>query len=818
MDAESSHSAYVLRMTSPRSLLCGAALGLLLAVPCGAATAQEASVEWDPWMVLLPIHHPEGSAQVAPAHSPEEELKRMKPGGPGPDIARAHKGKGGHEVHWLPLEPGSGPSSSPTHGVIKFAEHFPAGIAPQGLTDNAAAYLYRSIRTDEAARVPVTLGSDDGCRVWFNGELVLDVNKPRGVNPRDDALELDLLPGVNHFFVKVVNGGGAWGYQMRAEEGLSPGERQALQPAINAAIDRGVEYLMATQQRDGSWGYHADPYRNGQTALSIYALLKSGVKPEHQVIRRGLSFLSQRPPHRTYSLACQLLALSSTNNPSDDEWIAQLVEELSDWQRGDFAYPMGEPDLSCTQYGALGYWIAAKHDVRVSKRAWTDLARSVLKYQNKDGGFCYRPGNATTGSMTVAGLTVIAVCRQYFGEDGFPKQWRKALDTAQEEGLRWLAENFSATENPAADDASRNRWKYYYLYGVERLAALLEVDSFGRHDWYWEGAQFLIGAQGEQGNWATAYGESEPNTAFALLFLNRATATVSGPGASSNQGRLYATDGPDSKVVLRAKGDTPLNLWLSELRPELVASHSRAGERGEGVYLEAVEYFADGVSIARIPADPTKPWASQPYAYQHSFPERGQYEVQLKLHFADVPGAEGGRPEPVTSPPLKVTINERLEDWMLDYTDDHRLNLAPGERKTVSASSSRGGGNEAAKAFDGHQSTSWICKADDSDPSVTVEFNKAVRIDRIVLSHAAGSEIYKGQFDLATKVEVNLGGKRDALVFDVNPDVNLKTTLMLPRKSKVSRLQVRVLERISGTKFKGCVGFTEVELRLGDEE
>ncbi|MCB9914887.1 MAG: hypothetical protein H6828_07010 [Planctomycetes bacterium] len=790
---------------------------MVLVAPAPAAASPADDVEWGPWQVLLPFEHPEGNT-ARPPHTPEDELRRLRVDGPGMDLAKAHLGKGGRELHWAPLVPGAPATREPDWPLVTFAEHFPDGLDPAGLSNNAAAYLYRTLRATEGVELPISLGSDDGVRVWLNGELIHEYNGGRGVVPTDDHLLLHLAAGENHLLVKVCNGGGAWGFQMLPDQPLDSAERAGLQPRINQAIDRGLVYLLQTQQRDGSWGYSANGYRNGQTSLSLYALLKSGVDVDHQAIRRGFAYLRGQPPRKTYALACQLLALSATNRPESKAWMAELLEELLDWQQGTFAYPDGERDLSCTQYGALGYWICMRNGLDVPKRAWTDLARGVLAYHNSDeGGFTYRPGGGSTGSMTVAGLTVIAVCREAFGDAGFPRQWKHELEAAEESGMRWLQDHFQVGANPT-QGGSEDRWKYYYLYGVERLCAILELDHLGAHDWYWKGAEHLVAVQGDEGQWGTPYGENEPNTAFALLFLDRATATVSGPGASRHQGKLYATDGDDALVVLRAKGDTPLSLWVSELRPKLRETCSRDGERGRGVYLEAVEYFADGVSFARLPADPTKPWNGESYATQHSFDVRGEHEVQVALHFADIPGAEGGRPESVRSPVLKVRADAKLEEWMVDYVDDRESNLVLGERYECRASSQRGDGESAEKAFDGWASTAWISAANDRDPSLTIEFKRAVRVDRIVLSHAVGIELHRNHFDRATKVEVLLGGKRDALVFDVDPDENLKTEIVLPRKTKLTELTIRVLERERGTKHGGCVGFSEVELRMGEEK
>lgn len=76
-----------------------------------------------------------------------------------------------------------------------------------------------------------------------------------------------------------------------------------------------------------------------------------------------------------------------------------------------------------------------------------------------------------------------------------------------------------------------------YLYGLERAGDLLGLRFFGKHDWYREGAEFLIGAQQAGGSWPgvakgapNAHGETELlRTCFALLFLKRATIPPSVP-------------------------------------------------------------------------------------------------------------------------------------------------------------------------------------------------------------------------------------------------------------------------------------------------
>lgn len=79
---------------------------------------------------------------------------------------------------------------------------------------------------------------------------------------------------------------------------------------------------------------------------------------------------------------------------------------------------------------------------------------------------------------------------------------------------------------------SARTFHYYWLYAVERLGMLLRLRHIGFHEWYREGAQWLVGAQEADGGWvnpAGSLGAPEPPlaaTCFALLFLRRATLPV----------------------------------------------------------------------------------------------------------------------------------------------------------------------------------------------------------------------------------------------------------------------------------------------------
>jgi hypothetical protein len=66
------------------------------------------------------------------------------------------------------------------------------------------------------------------------------------------------------------------------------------------------------------------------------------------------------------------------------------------------------------------------------------------------------------------------------------KDWR--TDPVVQSGLAWMDEYFSVSTNPQ----KYPQFHYYYLYALERVGMLTAGAMIGRHDWYREGANFLL--------------------------------------------------------------------------------------------------------------------------------------------------------------------------------------------------------------------------------------------------------------------------------------------------------------------------------------
>ncbi|MBM83674.1 MAG: hypothetical protein CMJ78_24205 [Planctomycetaceae bacterium] len=74
-----------------------------------------------------------------------------------------------------------------------------------GKTDGHSVYLYFRMISPRAQQALLAPGSDDGIRVWLNGELVHDLDVERGGLPLQDVVYLNLQAGNNDVLIRVRN-------------------------------------------------------------------------------------------------------------------------------------------------------------------------------------------------------------------------------------------------------------------------------------------------------------------------------------------------------------------------------------------------------------------------------------------------------------------------------------------------------------------------------------------------------------------------------------------------------------------------------------
>jgi CubicO group peptidase (beta-lactamase class C family) len=206
-----------------------------------AADAVYTSVEPDmhlkEWLVLGPIPATEGDA--APN---ADEARKM---GLEKDLLESAGGES-------KIEPESGKSLSARGDDYKWQLHESKNdtinlfdALKKG--DFVVGYAVATIESPDAQTRMVGLGSDDGVRVWLNGELIHDNPAPRALTVDDDVFSVKLKKGANRLLVKVLNERGDWQFAFRFVspdvlakrlfEAASEGDAELVEKLVSQGVD-----------------------------------------------------------------------------------------------------------------------------------------------------------------------------------------------------------------------------------------------------------------------------------------------------------------------------------------------------------------------------------------------------------------------------------------------------------------------------------------------------------------------------------------------------------------------------------------------------
>lgn len=293
---------------------------------------------------------------------------------------------------------------------------------------------------------------------------------------------------------------------------------------VNAAIDRGVAWLLERREKDGSWSSSSkSEFPMGVMALGGLALRKSGLERDDPVLLDLVARVETMPLAKTYGVALKAMFLRAMSGKLYNDRIAACADWLAEEQAPDglWGYPTGRSDLSNAQYALLAFKCAHEIGHRVERKAIERSWDWLLRGARPDGGFNYVPhGDAArdpaTGSMTVAALASLAICAELLPRDGGRGAKSEKVATA---AFAWIDRHFVVEMNPRSPQSH-----FYWLYGVERVGAFYARRELAGLDWYQEGAAFLLEQQERDSSWHGDF----VDTCFALLFLRRASLTGSG--------------------------------------------------------------------------------------------------------------------------------------------------------------------------------------------------------------------------------------------------------------------------------------------------
>ena len=325
----------------------------------------------------------------------------------------------------------------------------------------------------------------------------------------------------------------------QATDHLAPADRATAQnapsiaemtPALDAAIARGMEYLAANQQEDGSFGGGRYDKHVGITALACLAFMGDGHLPGRgvygEVVERGLDFVldsqaetgllaadTSHGPMYGHGFATLFLGevYGMTQGGADTaraervhdalvravRLIVQTQNNEGGWRYNPVPY---DADISVTICEIMALRAARNAGIDVPRDTIDRAVSYVRRCQNTDGGFKYQlTSGGSAWPRSAAGVASLFYAGIY-------------EDEAIDEGIEYLY----ATALPGRQSRPGAHYFYGHYYAVQTMYL-----AGGEHweTWWPAIRDELIESQTPDGSWADRHAGSSYGTAMAMIIL-----------------------------------------------------------------------------------------------------------------------------------------------------------------------------------------------------------------------------------------------------------------------------------------------------------
>jgi hypothetical protein len=267
---------------------------------------------------------------------------------------------------------------------------------------------------------------------------------------------------------------------------------------IDAAVARGLAWLVKAQAEDGHWSLNRPDYDVAATALGLLPLLCAGETHRGQLglhgasVERGLRYLLQKQGAdggfgMGYYHALATMALCETYLRTSDPRLKapaqRAINYIVDAQgpNGGWRYtPKMNGDTSITCWMMQALKLGEQAGLRVPKTVWTDAAKFLDTVAGKKGGYGYiRPENFTPRT-TASGCLCRLLLDTPITDEHFQKSvaiLRKAPPTRDEQNIYYYYHASSVMNR--LDAATRDPWNR------AMWALLVEKQERGQQDGSW---------------------------------------------------------------------------------------------------------------------------------------------------------------------------------------------------------------------------------------------------------------------------------------------------------------------------------------------
>lgn len=298
---------------------------------------------------------------------------------------------------------------------------------------------------------------------------------------------------------------------------------------VEAAVDRGLEYLLRKQHSDGSWP-SAWGKNNGINAICLLSVMGRGHVPGRgpykEVLRRGIDFilatqdasgmyLSPSPTHGPmYEHALATTAMIEAYGYRPSTTMRQSVQKAVDlivksqtregMHTGGWRYQPqpGDGDLSASVMQCVALRAAINAKLNVPRETIDRAIRYVRACAVAGHGFAYQPGQGPREPVTAAGVLALQLSGAFD-------------DPAVKQGLDYL---LKTTYGP--------RIQHFYYFNYYAMQAMYQAGGEYWNQWHGKARRWMLENQNEDGSFP-GFAEQQYNaidgatysTAMALIAL-----------------------------------------------------------------------------------------------------------------------------------------------------------------------------------------------------------------------------------------------------------------------------------------------------------
>lgn len=278
------------------------------------------------------------------------------------------------------------------------------------------------------------------------------------------------------------------------------------------AIDRGLDWLAAGQQADGSWG---TGHRTAGTALALMAFMVKGQFPDRpphgEKLAKGLDYLVKQRSNQDgylggsmYEHGLATLALSEAWGMSRQDDVGDALKAAvavilrSQNPQGGWRYQPqpNDADLSVTVMEVVALASAKEAGIVVPDSVISKAIDYVVScHEAKSGGFGYQPGQGPGFARTAAGTMALAMCGRRDSD-----QFRSGLD-------------YLTKADADAFEKADGHFFYAHYYAAQ---AMFQAGDTFYGPWYPRIRESLLKKQTADGSWPDPHGIG---TQVAILVL-----------------------------------------------------------------------------------------------------------------------------------------------------------------------------------------------------------------------------------------------------------------------------------------------------------